>query len=228
MARGKYTELDLGAMKNVSSNLRRILKLKGIQQTELAEKTGLSTSTISDYVNGKTLISPGNLQKISDFLNVSKSDINSSYEKDRPNLIPLIGTICAGEGLLAEQNIEDHIYYPIQKSRQPDYALRVQGDSMTGAGIESGDIVYMRYAQWADHNGQIVAALIDNDEKGMLKCLKWSEESPLIQLAPRNSEHKTIEVLPNQVHVCGVYMGHFRPLEYMQPIGRAGRVNVAE
>ena len=82
---------------------------------------------------------------------------------------------------------------------------------MVGAGIESGDIVYMRYAQWADHNGQIVAALINNDEEGTLKRIKWSEGSPMIQLIPENCDHKVIEVLPNQVSVCGVYMGHFRP-----------------
>lgn len=211
MARSKYTEVELGMIKDISVNLKRILFLKGISQTELSDKTGLSTSTISDYVLGKTLMSPGNLQKISDALNVLKSDINMAFKKARPNSIPIIGTICAGDGLLAEQNVEEYINFPLVDSRQPDYALRVRGDSMIGAGISSGDIVYMRYAQWADHNGQIVAALINGDEEGTLKRIKWSEESPHINLVPENKDYKTIVVLPNQVHVCGVYMGHFRP-----------------
>lgn len=212
MARSKYAEVELGMIKDIAINLKQILHLKGVNQTELSDKSGLSTSTISDYTNGKTLMSPGNLQKIADALNVLKSDINPSLKKDAMyKSIPLIGTICAGEGLLAEQNVEDYIHYPFQENRQPDYALRVKGDSMTGAGIESGDIVYMRYAQWADHNGQIVAALINSDEEGTLKRIKWSEGSPSIQLVPENSKHKTIEVLPHQVRVCGVYMGHFKP-----------------
>ena len=212
MARSKYTEVELGMIKDIAANLKRILHLKGVNQTELSDRTGLSTSTISDYVLGKTLMSPGNLQKISDALNVPKSDINSSLKKAQAyKSIPLIGTICAGEGLTAEHNVEDYIHFPFQSSQQPDYALRVKGDSMIGAGIESGDIVYMRYAQWADHNGQIVAALINSDEEGTLKRIKWSEGSPHIQLVPENNNHKTIEVLPNQVRVCGVYMGHFRP-----------------
>jgi len=212
MARSKYTEVELGMIKDISNNLKRILHLKGISQTELSDKAGLSTSTVSDYCLGKTLMSPGNLQKISDALNVPKSDINPTLKNTQTyKSIPLVGTICAGEGMLAEQNVEDYIHYPLRKSPQPDYALRVKGDSMIGAGIESGDIVYMRYAQWADHNGQIVAALINNEEEGTLKRIKWSEGSPHIQLVPENSKHKTIEALPSQVRICGVYMGYFRP-----------------
>jgi len=215
MARSKYTEVEIGMIKDISINLKQILHLKGVSQTELSDKTGLSTSTISDYVLGKTLMSPGNLQKISDALNIPKSDINSSLKKSQTyKSIPLIGTICAGEGLTAEQNVEDYIHYPFLSNQQPDYALKVKGDSMVGAGIESGDIVYMRYAQWADHNGQIVAALINGDEEGMLKRIKWSEGSPQIKLAPENPKHKTIEVLPNQVSICGIYMGHFRPAKH--------------
>lgn len=125
--------------------------------------------------------------------------------------IPLIGTICAGDGLLAEQNIEEHIHYPLPHKRQPDYALRVKGDSMTGAGIEDGDIVYMRHASWADYNGQIVAALINDREDGTLKRIRWSVDSPLIRLEPENEKYSAIEVAPNQVTICGVYMGHFKP-----------------
>lgn len=211
MARSKYTEVELDMIRDMSDNLKKILLLRGLNQTNLSDSTGLPRSTISDYVSGRTLISPGNLQKIADALNVPKSDINTAFKKARPNSIPIIGTICAGEGLLAEQNIEEYINFPLVDSRQPDYALRVKGDSMTGAGIESGDIVYMRYTQWADYNGQIVAALINSDEDGTLKRIKWTEGSPNIQLLPENNKHKVIEVLPNQIKVCGVYMGHFRP-----------------
>lgn len=211
MARSKYTEIELRKIRDISANLKQLLHLKGVTQTQLSDKTGLPTSTISDYVIGKTLISPGNLQKIAVALNVLKSDIDSSINKIPFKPIPIVGTICAGDGLLAEQNIEDYINYPFPKNRQPDYALTVKGNSMIGAGIESGDIVYMRYAQWADYNGQIVAALINGDEAGTLKRIKWSEGSPNIQLVPENNNYKIIEVLPNQVHVCGVYMGHFRP-----------------
>lgn len=126
-------------------------------------------------------------------------------------IIPLVGTICAGDGLLAEQNIEEYVHYPFLNKRQPDFALRVKGNSMIGAGIEDGDIVYMRQASWADYNGQIVAALINDNEEGTLKRIRWSVDSPLIRLEPENEEFSVIEVAPNQVKICGVYMGHFKP-----------------
>lgn len=127
------------------------------------------------------------------------------------NTIPLIGTICAGDGLLAEHNIEEYVYYPFPSKRQPDFALRVKGSSMIGAGIEDGDIVYMRQASWADYNGQIVAALINDHEDGTLKRIRWSTDSPLIRLEPENDEFQVIEVAPNQIRICGLYMGHFKP-----------------
>jgi repressor LexA len=137
-------------------------------------------------------------------------DPEASSSRER-NTIPLVGTICAGDGLLAEQNIEEYIYYPFPSKRRPDFALRVKGDSMIGAGIEDGDIVYMRQASWADYNGQIVAALINDQEDGTLKRIRWSTDSPFIRLEPENDEYSVIEVLPNQIKICGLYMGHFKP-----------------
>lgn len=214
MARKKYTEVERELMKGIAFNLRAILKRKGLNQKELAEGTELSTSVISDYLNEKTLATPGSIQRIADFLKVSKAEIdptfqskNSTYNSD---LIPLIGSVCAGDGLLAEQNIEDYVYYPIPNKTQPDFALRVKGDSMSGIGIEDGDIVYIKKSKWADFNGQVVVALINGDEEGTLKRMKWSEGSPVINLVPENENYKPIKALPNEITICGVYMGHFK------------------
>jgi len=69
----------------------------------------------------------------------------------------------------------------------------------------------MRQSPWADYNGQIVAAIIKDHEEGMLKRIKWSSDSPFIQLVPENDKYETKEVRPNEVLICGVYMGHFKP-----------------
>lgn len=215
MARKKYTEVERDLIKGIAHNLRAILKRKGLTQKDLADGTELSTSVISDYLNEKTLATPGSIQKIADFLKVSKSEIDPTFQsKDsQPNnkLIPLIGTICAGDGLLADQNIEDYVYYPFPSKNQPDYALRVNGDSMIGAGIDNGDIVYLKSANWADHNGQIVAAIVEDGEEGMLKRLKWTEGDATMQLIPENSKYQTRSLRPNEFKICGIYMGHFKP-----------------
>lgn len=155
----------------------------------------------------------GNADKQIAFEKANYEDAMSDPGLYSPNIlnIPLIGTICAGDGLLAESNIEEYISYPFQSKRQPDYALRVKGDSMIDAGIEDGAVVYIREAQWAEHNGQIVAAVVNEGEDGMLKRMRWTEGSPVVRLVPENDSYETLELLPNQIQVCGVYMGHFSP-----------------
>jgi len=178
---------------------------------ELARRVGVAKSTLSRYENEQREFPINDLGQYADVLGTTVEYL-LGIEVNRPvESIPLIGTICAGDGLLAEQNIEEYIYYPLQHKRRPDFALRVKGDSMIGAGIEDGDIVYFKKASWADYNGQIVAALINDQEEGMLKRIRWTNESPMIKLIPENDEYDTKEVLPNEVTICGVYMGHFKP-----------------
>lgn len=194
--------------------LRELRKLEGWTQEQVAKKLGITKQTYSHYENENRKPSLNMIRELAAIYQVNIDDIFAEDDKKGMDSgltnIPLVGTICAGDGLLAEQNIEEYIYYPFPRKRQPDFALRVKGDSMIGAGIEDGDIVYFKKATWADYNGQIVAALINDNEEGALKRIRWSADSPLIRLEPENDEYEVIEVRPNEVHICGVYMGHFR------------------
>lgn len=124
--------------------------------------------------------------------------------------IPLIGSICAGNGMIANEEIEEFINFPFLNDQQVDYALKVKGDSMKNAGIDDGDIVFLRKASWAEFNGQIVAVII-NGEEGSLKRISWSEGTPRFTLSPENEAYQSVEVSPNELIICGVYAGHFRP-----------------
>lgn len=127
-----------------------------------------------------------------------------------PKPIPLIGTICAGDGIIAKEEIEDYISYPFPNQQtQPDFALRVKGDSMVNADILNNDIVFFRKANWPEYNGQIVAVIV-NGEEGTLKRMKWSENSSKFILSPENDSYQSMEVTPNDFIICGIYAGHFR------------------
>ncbi len=77
--------------------------------------------------------------------------------------MPVIGRVAAGSPLLAIENREDEIRVdPALFKPRPDYALRVHGDSMTGAGILDGDLLVVHRTPEA-RSGQIVVARI-NDE----------------------------------------------------------------
>lgn len=195
--------------KEVINEIKKLREARGWSLDELSRRVGVAKSTLSRYESGQREFPINDIGQYADVFGVSVESLLGI--KKSTSTIPLIGTICAGDGLLAEQNIEEYIHYPFPNKRQPDYALRVKGDSMIGAGIEDGDIVYMRHAPWADYNGQIVAALINDNEEGTLKRIRWSSDSPRIRLEPENDEYDAIEVAPNQVTICGVYMGHFKP-----------------
>jgi transcriptional regulator with XRE-family HTH domain len=87
VARKKFTEVERGIMLIVSKNLKRLIHNKGFSQKDLCDLTSLSTSTISDYVNAKTLISPGNLHIIAEALKVPKSDIYPTNQNDHESFI---------------------------------------------------------------------------------------------------------------------------------------------
>lgn len=81
MARKKYTEVERNLMKGISRSVKKILKEKKLTQKDLALKTNLSESVISDYMREKTLASPGVVQTMADALGVPMSAIDPSLPK---------------------------------------------------------------------------------------------------------------------------------------------------
>lgn len=164
--------------KQMGIRIKQVRLEKGLVQKDIADQVGVAISTIQRYENGaydrpKLPV----VQAIARALDVDpawlvgKIDERRSYYDDSlpsnvtriPPLrsIPLIGSIACGTPILAAQNIEANIFLP--ETVNADYALRCKGDSMTGADILDGDIVYIR--QDADViNGQIYAVMVGEGE----------------------------------------------------------------
>jgi len=84
-----------------------------------------------------------------------------SDSDDAPVQVPLLGHVAAGAPLFAEENHEGYLPMPTHLvGRGRLFALRVEGDSMTGAGIMDGDIAVFSHQPDAE-NGQIVVAMVD-------------------------------------------------------------------
>jgi len=102
--------------------------------------------------------------------------------------LPLIGRIAAGIPILAMENIEDRIPFPVDMlNGNADFALRVHGDSMTGDHILDGDIIAIR-SQASAYNGDIVVALIDDE--AVVK--RFYREGRSIELRSSNSKYMPI------------------------------------
>ena len=77
--------------------------------------------------------------------------------------LPIVGSVAAGEPILATGNIESHLNIDTSVfSKTPDYLLRVRGDSMQDIGIMDGDILAVKNAVTAENN-QVEVARLDTD-----------------------------------------------------------------
>ena len=104
--------------------------------------------------------------------------------------LPLVGRVAAGEPILAEENIEDHVQVDPGLFRpRADYLLRVRGDSMIGAGILDGDLLAVHRTPEA-RNGQIVVARLE--EEVTVKRLR--RRGARLLLEAENPDYDPIEV----------------------------------
>ena len=106
--------------------------------------------------------------------------------------LPIVGRVAAGSPILAEEHIEDHCAVPPSLFKPAaDYLLRVQGDSMIGAGILDGDLLAVHKAQTASA-GDLVVARVDGE--ATVKRFRQGGAQHLIALLPENPDYAPIEV----------------------------------
>ena len=122
----------------------------------------------------------------------------------RPGL-PLVGSVAAGEPVLADENIEEYLEVPsVIGGDSGDYVLKVKGESMIDAGILEGDFVVVRPADTA-RNGEIVVALVGDDEATVKRYFR---EKDHVRLQPENKAMKPIK--SREVSLLGKVVGVFR------------------
>ncbi len=132
--------------------------------------------------------------------------VDDSFNLTRREMVnvPIIGSIAAGQPLLAIQNIEN--YFPIPAEYMPNqdtFMLRVKGESMINAGICDGDVILVKQQNHAS-NGDMVAALVD--DSATVKT--FYKEDGHIRLQPENDNMDPI-IVPD-CQILGVVFGVFR------------------
>jgi repressor LexA len=125
----------------------------------------------------------------------------------RPDGLPVVGSVAAGQPLLAEENIEEYVSVPeLAGGDAGAYVLRVRGDSMKNAGIIEGDYVVVRPQDTAD-DGDVVVALLG--EEATVK--RYFRESDHVRLQPENDTLEPIR--SREVRVLGRVVGVMRSLK---------------
>jgi repressor LexA len=119
--------------------------------------------------------------------------------------VPILGRVTAGMPILAVENRDGHLQLDPSLVKGADtFALRVEGDSMIGAGILDGDYVLVRPQPHAD-NGDIVVALLEDDE---VTVKRFFREAGGVRLQPENPTMEPIRA--PRVAICGKVTGLVR------------------
>lgn len=118
--------------------------------------------------------------------------------------VPVVGTVAAGEPLLAEQNIVDYFPIPVEMlPNLPTFMLKIHGQSMINAGIYDGDTVIVAQQTTAS-NGDIVIALIDDSATAK----RFYKEDGHYRLQPENDTMDPI--ITDHVDILGKVIGLVR------------------
>jgi repressor LexA len=163
--------------------IRTLREKQGMSQEALAAKLGYKDrSSIAKIEGGKVDLSQSKLEQLSALFRVPVTQLMGLSPMPQMNSIPILGTIACGAPILAQEHIEGYTSLP--QDIKADFALICKGDSMIGARIFPGDIVYIRRQEQVE-NGQIAAVLIDGE--ATLKRIRIYADSLCLQ--PENPKY---------------------------------------
>jgi len=138
---------------------------------------------------------PRAIEIIDDGFNLTRRDLVN---------VPIVGTITAGQPILAVENVEG--YFPVPMEYMPyeeTFILKVKGESMINVGIFDGDKILVQRQSTAS-NGEIVVALLDDS----VTVKTFYKEHGHFRLQPENDTMEPI-IVP-ELEILGKVIGLFR------------------
>jgi repressor LexA len=125
--------------------------------------------------------------------------------------VPVVGRIAAGASVMAEENVEGSLAVAEELAGSGElFALRVQGDSMIGAGILHGDMVVVRRQDVAE-NGAVVAVLVPGPAEHEATIKRLRRNGRRLVLIPENPAMEPFD-MPEGGRVLGVVVAVLRKL----------------
>lgn len=161
----------------------------GITQEELAFAAGTKKQTIHKYETGIISNIPASkIKAIADKLGTTPAylmgweDTADSFS-GHPDIFPIsykkfrvLGEIACGEPIYADEDRETVIL--ANSNIDADFCLYAKGDSMTGARIMDGDIVFIKQCSMVQ-NGEIAAVIID-DEATLKRVYYYPDKNKIV------------------------------------------------
>lgn len=206
-------------MKDIGSTIKSLRVSRGMNQTDVAKKIGVSKQTLFKYENGIVQNIPTKyIERLANLFDVSPGYLmgwqdEPDYSKI-PGIkiikkfvnVPILGEIACGQPMFCEENFEG-VFQIDEDLDKPDFCLIARGDSMIDAGIHDGDIAFMRKTPIVE-NGKIAAVFYDED----VTLKRYYSKGNQVILQPENKFYSPIiidlyEDIPLQIlgELIGVY-----------------------
>lgn len=195
-------------MKNLFiRNLAKLLRERDISQSDLARRSGIRQSSISDYLTGKYDPKQDKIDAIAAALGVSPTWLMGGVDGQTSIRVPVLGRIPAGipieaiEEILSYEELSPDNY----KTDKQYFALMVQGDSMSPRYLE-GDVVIVERRDDCD-SGKDCIVMVNDHDATLKRLIKYQNGS--IELRPLNEAYNRITYTSEQVQnlpirICGV------------------------
>ena len=202
MRSSRFSEKEKAILDYINDTIRR----EGYSPTvrDIQNALGIkSTSTVHSYLC--RLEEKGLIRKDQGKSRSLRTN-EGGNESRRTLRVPLLGQVRAGMPILAIENYEGYIDYPLMNrsyGANELFALRVRGDSMIEAGILENDVIVVKKDATAN-NGDIVVALV---EDGMT-VKTFYKENGHFRLQPENSSLEPIIV--DEVYILGRVVANLR------------------
>ena len=195
-------------MSTKGSRIKEAREKIGMSQTDMADRIGVSKQTLYKYENDIIKNIPSDkIEEISALTGVSPAyimgwetnQLPSEVIKLQTKNLPILGSVACGKPIF---DPSDGVQIKVPSSFHADFGLYARGDSMIGADIHDGDLVFFTQ-QPSVENGQIAAVFIDDEVT--LKRVYYQQGERLVLQAENSSVPPIIIEGPdlNQVHIIG-------------------------
>lgn len=212
--RERDAKSDLPDLPAYSLNLKHYRISHGLSTADAASRSEVTTKQWLAWERGNEVPTEEELIRAAKTLRVPPRKLLEKKEEPeetetipgiypvRKKSFPVLGKVACGEPIFAEEDHETSIM--ASADIDADFCLIAQGESMTGAHIEDGDIVFIRQMEVVP-NGRIAVVLIEDE--ATLKYIDYRPEQATLVLTPANPAFRTQiytgEEL-NQIRVLGM------------------------
>ena len=194
-------------MSNIGELIEKRRKELGLTLEEVGNYVGVGKSTVKKWETGYiSNMRRDKISLLSKILQISPTELIGDYSDDiysqfdnispiRTQRIPLLGEIACGKPIYCDEDRES--YVEVGADIRADFCLRAKGDSMIGARIMDGDIVFIRQQSIVE-NVEIAAVIIDDE--ATLKRVYYYKDSGKLILQAENPKYSPLVYIGEELN----------------------------